>query len=381
MPTFQKQRVILIFLIILVGVVSIGTFSYFIFRNNANIREEDSPVEESHVEEKQEENKTELKFLKKIEIGDGYFPGIIFDGSSFYIFYERNSYIYVKEYDEGFELKGQETSLTNTSGANFQVVYDGTHFYIVDALLLRKFDTNWKEIKNISYYNLLSKDIAEQWEHGVDDMLLYQNRGDVFIGIASNGEKVNKEDDKDAKKVDIPDSLYVQKFNSDLIQTDDFLLKDIGNVPGSSILIQDGNLIVVSSNKHWNDSSLISLQYDEDLNLIERKVISEVENANEEFPMGLLFTDNMYFVGYHHVTGNLSIPMGGDYLIKTDVILKVFDKDWNMISEALVTDEGTFESEHNNAGRPHLVYVNDKIYIAYDVDHNIYVKEYELVKN
>lgn len=378
MLTSQKQKILLISLVIfaLIVVVLIGIFSYIIFCNNNVARREEGQIEESQ----EQAYGAELNFLKKFEVGDGYFPGIVFDDSTFYIFFERHSDIYVKEYDEGFTLTGQEKKLMDASGPNFQVVFDGNYFFIVGAQFLRKFDLNCNEMKSISYYDLLPQDIAEKWEYGVDDMLLYQNSGTVFIGIAVGGEKVNKED-KDAKKEDTPGSLFVQKFDTDLVQIEDFLIEDVGNAPGSSMISQEGNLIVVTSNKRWDDSSLIVLQYDEDLNPLERKVISEVENANEEFPMGFAFSDDLYFVGYHHITGDLSMPMEGNYLITTDVVLKAFDKDWNMISEVLVTEEGVRKSDQNNAGRPHLVYMNDKIYIAYDVDHRIYVKEYEVVKH
>jgi hypothetical protein len=82
--------------------------------------------------------------------------------------------------------------------------------------------------------------------------------------------------------------------------------------------------------------------------------------------------------------GELSQPAPGKDTFRTDVMLKMFDLEWNLLGQTKVTDDVPANNQTLFAGRPHLVLVGNKIYVAYDSPENgrseIFVKEYE-VKN
>ena len=236
----------------------------------------------------------------------------------------------------------------------------------------------WHSCGKYNLDDLFSK-YPEQWTEfgGLDDMLFYYADGYVYIGVPIG--EAGKESDK---KQDLPGDLLIQKYNENLELVSELMLEDVGNVPGSSMMFEDDVWTIVCGDKRWDDSSLIVVRYNKDGVFIDSKTISAVANANEEFAMGLLHHDGLYFVAYQLITGDLSQPTEGKYVQHVDVMLKVYDENWSFLGEVKVTDDIPADYETGHSGRPHLTIVDDKIYVAYDSsetgDIKIFVKEYEI---
>lgn len=353
----------------------------------------------------------ELEFVRKIQANTAVYPGIIFADNHFFIHYEKFRKIHVQKFDSDFNPVGEEIKLSEDEGPDHQMVFGDGFFYLVNSLYLRKFDLEFNEVEKVPYYENLPAEEKEKWPGGIDDMLLYHGNDSVYIGIASgkapshldlgiedepdwgSGEKPDDyimeekpegdimHSDRTEKKPDIPGGILFQKYNSDLELEDGFLIDDLGNTPASSMLFQDNTFTIVCADRHWDDSSIIKVSFDSDWNLIERKVISAIPNVNEEFVMGFASSNGVYFIAYHHITGDLSQPMGGEHIIRNDVILKAFDSDWNLLDEVLVTED--IPDGHENSGNtPHIALNDNKIYVAYagfDSDRvGTFVKEYEI---
>jgi len=121
------------------------------------------------------------------------------------------------------------------------------------------------------------------------------------------------------------------------------------------------------------------VRYDENWDFIDNKTISTVSNANEEFAMGLLFENGLYFVSYQHITGDLSRPTTEEYVFRADVMLKAFDPNWNLMGQTMVTDDVPAGALAGHVRAPHLAWAGNKIYVAYGADSKIFVKEYAIV--
>lgn len=321
-----------------------------------------------------------MDFIRKIEIADGYYPGIIFTNNQFYVSYEVGYDIYLKTYDESFVATGDEYLLADDESADHQMVFGNNSFYLVGSFNLRKFDSDINELKSVRYFDDLFSRYPEQWTEfgGLDDMLFCYSDGFIYLGvpIGSMGK------DESGKKLDVPGDLFIQKYNENLDLVSEITLESVGNIPGSGMMFHNDEFIVVCGDKRWDDSSLIVKRYDNNWEFIDSKTISAVADANEEFAMGLIFEDDRYYVGYQHITGDLFQPTEGKIFQHVDVMLKVYDENWSLVGEVKVTDDIPADYDTGHSGRPHLAIVGDKIYVAYDStetgDTKIFVKEYEI---
>jgi len=322
------------------------------------------------ISEEKQPSSIEFKFLRKIEAADGGFPNIIFANNRFYVSYQvGKGDVIVKVYDENFTFTGEEKKLTDDEGWNWdhQMVFGDGYFYLVNPSYLRKFDSNWTEINSVLITGLPGVSLG-------GDMLLHYADGSIYHGFGVGNIPPGIE----GKKPDIPDNLYIQKYDENLEFENDIMLKDVGNIGGSSMMLQNGIFIVVTSDKHWDDSSLIVVRYDEDWNFIDKKTISAIPNAGEVSPMGLLFENGLYFVTHIYITGDLSQPVTGEPVCRCDVMLKVFDQDWNLLNQTIVTEELPADVLAGHARAPHLALAGNKIYVAYGID-KTFVKEYEII--
>lgn len=321
-----------------------------------------------------------IDFIRKIEIADGYYPGIIFTNNQFYVSYEVGYDIYLKTYDVNFVATGDEYLLADDESADHQMVFGNVSFYLVGSFNLRKFDFDFNELASFRYFDNLSEMFPEQWSEfgGLDDMLFCYSDGFIYLGVPIG----NMSKDESDKKLDVPGDLFIQKYNENLELVSEITLESVGNLPGSSMMFHNDEFIVVCGDKRWDDSSLIVSRYDTSWDLIGSKTISAVADANEEFAMGLLYHDGLYFVAYQLITGDLSQPTEGKYFQHVDVMLKVYDENWSLVGEVKVTDDIPADYDTGHSGRPHLAIVDDKIFVAYDSTETgnikIFVKEYEL---
>ncbi|WP_456475568.1 hypothetical protein [Candidatus Pyrohabitans sp.] len=317
----------------------------------------------------------EFRLTRKIEVGDGVYSGILAVNDYFYVSFENNGRVYVKEYDRNFTPTGKQHQLTKSGErvADHQMVFGDNHFYLVYSvpekgdLILKKFDRDWKEIGTVT--------VVSNAPEPINDMLLSYADGFLYVGtVQPLGQPGQQPLGPPGQPPPPGFGQHIWKYSTDLRLLDELAIMDVPSEIGSSMLFVNGTFVIVSSDRFWDDSSLIVMRYDEDWSFIDSKVISAVSGANERFPMGFVFSNGRYFVSYTHQTGDISSPPPGelppDY---GDVILKAFDQDWNLLGQTKVTDD----LPANSANRAHLAMVDDRIYVSYDTrDFKIIVKEY-----
>jgi hypothetical protein len=318
--------------------------------------------------------------MRKIEVANGFYSGIIFANNHFYVSYEKSHHVYVKVYDENFTFTGETHELAS-GGNDFRMVFGDNYFYLCFLDYLRKIDSDWNEVDSVYVATGLPSQAS------LDDFMLYYADGSIYYGVGVG----NIPENTTGKKLDVPDDLYIREYDQNLELKNEIRLKDVGDVPSSGILLQNGNLTVVTSSKHWDDSDLIIVRYDENWNLIDSKTISVVPNAKEGASAWLLFENGIYFVVYSHITGDLYLPpivpegVELNYHYREDVMLKAFDSNWNLMNQTMVSDDIP-ASKFSHARGPYLVLVGDKIYVTYDSDednfgsYKVFVKEYDVIK-
>ncbi len=332
----------------------------------------------------------ELQQLRKIEVIHASYPGILYAGDAFQISYETPQGIFVDVYDAGLANKLGTHQLSPDESPDHQMVFDGGFFYMVSSFFLRKYDSELNEIAVVSVIDDLPPEVKEQWspDGGLDDMLLYAAKGSILVGVPvgspQKGGPGKGEPGKD-EKMDLPDDLLLLQYDEQLNLVATVTLDALGNTPASSMLQKDGVHTVVCADRHWDDSSLIAAHYDSNWSLVDKTTISAVADANEEFPMGFTFANGHYFVSYNHITGDLAMPIMGEPDMRTDIMLKVFDPSWQLVAEALVTDDIPASVKTRGVNSAHLAVAGEKIYVAYEADdgmnHQVFVKEYALISH
>jgi hypothetical protein len=304
----------------------------------------------------------EFEFARKIEVGDGFFSGILFVDDRFYVSFESMERVYVKEYTREFAPTGRVYQLTGDGVADHQMVFADSYFYLVysvpreGGLYLKKLDRHWNEVRAAT--------IVSNAREPITDMMLSHAGGFLYIGTAFF----------QPDRMPPVASQRIWRYSIDLEPLGEFVLADVPSEIGSSMLYVNDTFIIVSSDRFWGDSSLIVMRYDADWSFMDAKIISAAPMANERFPMGAAFVNGRYYISYTHQTGNISPPPPGelppDY---GDIILKAFDREWNLLGEIRVTEDLL----PNSANRAHLAIVNDRVYVSYDTrDFRIIVKEY-----
>lgn len=388
----KKKKIVIISIPVIVLLIIGGIALYFVYSDTGS-KKKQAQKQNKNIKKESTSKETQLglEFIRKIEIAEGYFPGIVYADNHFYVSYATDDTAFVEAYDQNFEKTGEKHQLKGVR-ADYQMVYGDGNFYIFGPKNLRKYDSHWNEIKSVSFFDNLPSDVAEGWPHGVDDMLFCYDTGSLYLGTAAGNmrpgakEKGMLNDKGSEKKPDVPGNLYVQEYDQALELINSNMLVDVGNVVGSSIISKDGSFKIITSDKHWNDSSLIVIDYSKDWQLSARNTISAEPNVNEEFPMGVLFKDKHCFVAFHEISGDLSQPQkNGEPIFRTDVVLKIFDQEWKLVEKIKVTDDVPSSNLTSNAGRPHLVAGDKEIYVIYDQvgiekgsESKVYVKEYLL---
>lgn len=351
----MKKKILWVTLgLIILSAIGIGVF--FIWR-----------LKSSPTQPKQSEPESGFQFIKETEIAKGHQVRMLFINNRFYVFYKKpDKKIAIKTLDINLNPEGEEIFLKNVIGPDYKVVFLNNHFYLSDANYLRKYDLNWNEVKSIPYFNELPSEISKLWPHGVDDMILSTGDGSIYLGIAVGNAPPESIKKKGEKKPDLADNLYLEEFDSELNLKNKAMLKDVGNVPSLSLIEENDELIVITGDRHWDDSSLIILRYDKNFKFLERKIISEEAEANEEFPMTMFFKDGVYYIGYRRITGDISQPTTGEPIISSEIIIKAYDTKWDLLGRLPKESNNQDSISQDITGWFDFVLVGDKIYLVFD---------------
>ncbi len=311
----------------------------------------------------------QLQLTRKLEVSGAY-PNINFANDIFYISYENFGSVYVKTYDQNFNLTGEAQQLTSNEANDHQFVYGNNNFYLANSFYLRKYNSDLTELASVAVYANLPSDITGSMtdEEGLDDVLFDYINDSLYLGIPVTPS--GKQNGGDASYAG---GLYLQKYNQDLGLVTSITLESLGNTAATSMIKQNGNyLVVFSDDSNQEEASLAIAQYDANWNLTTLSTVSADSNITEQFPMGFLSHDDNYYISYNYISGEE----------RTDIMLKVFDSNWNQIAEHLATADIPPSGGDPAANTAHLTVANDKVYLAYECNeedtHKIIVKECQL---
>lgn len=369
---------VLVIVPIIAGLSALGIGGYYVWNSkNRTVQQQPKQLQ------RQKESKPEVnfQFIKESEITEGHQVRILFARDRFIVIYRKpNQSVAVKILDAKLNPL-EEKIIKNIIGPDYKIAFSSDYFYLSDANYLRKYDLNWNEIGSIDYFVKLPNEISKLWPHGVDDMILSSSEGSIYLGIPV-GNAPPKSDDKASKKAgekkpDLADNLLLQEFDSNLGLKKEALLKDIGNVPSSSLIKKVDELIIITGDRHWDDSSLMMLKFDKNWQLLERKAISNEEKANEEFPMAAFFADGIYFVSYRKISGDISQPTVKEPVTSSELIIKAYDSQWNLLARLPEQDDSADKITQTIKGWFDFAVVGNKIYLIFDGSQDkIILKEY-----
>ncbi len=267
-----------------------------------------------------------------------------------------NAYYY-KVFNSDFEYEGENGQLVEGGGDIASVFAEGYYFFLTggpQGLRLRKIDPGtWEAVASV--------DIAVDWAHEAtnDQMLAYAN-GQLVVSALYNAEA--SEGITDQKNTDPTKGYGTHNriFTTDLEQIDYFILDDTPHINGSSLVFVDGIYNYITSSAFFGD--VIVMQYDEDWNYLDVKTIE----PHGQWSQGAVYdpgTERFYvsYIDLGEFQGDKPSPDS-----RTNIILGIFDKNWNLIENVPVTDYDDTNSIY--AGRPSVILVDEKAYVSYDIE-------------
>ncbi len=267
-----------------------------------------------------------------------------------------NAYYY-KVYNADFEYEGGNGPLVEGGGDIAAVFAEDYYFFLTggpQGLRLRKIDpSTWQEIASV--------DIAVDWAHEAtnDQMLAYAN-GQLVVSALYNSEA--SEGITDQKNTDPTKGYGTHNriFTTDLEQVDYFILDDTPHINGSSLVFVDGVYHYITSTAFFGD--VIVMQYDEEWNYLGVKTLE----PHGQWSQGAVYdpSTERFYVSYL----DLGETHGGNPSpdSRPNVVLGVFDKEWQLIENVQVTDFS--KDDFLQAGRPSVILEDGKAYVSYDVE-------------
>lgn len=267
-----------------------------------------------------------------------------------------NGYSY-KIYGSDLEYTGENGVVANTGGDAASVYADGYYYFLIghpEGWEILKIDTETrKEVDSV----VVKMNV--QHEARNDQMLAYANG---FLIASSLYDADNESTEMDQLNTD-PNTGYATHnriFNTDLEMLDYFILDDVPHINASYVVYANGVYNYITSTALFGD--IIVMQYDEDWNFLGSQSIAEHGNWSQ----GALYdpnTENFYvsYVDFGELTSNGKLTPGNTQ----NIILGVFDKEWNLIKNIAVTD---FVFEDNlRTGRPSVAMNDGKLFVSYDL--------------
>ncbi len=252
-----------------------------------------------------------------------------------------------KYYSTDLEETG-ESDYYLMGGGDLATVKVGDFFYHItgapEGWRLTKYDMNtWKQVDEVN--------ISLNDNEGANDQMLVYVNG-MLIASSGYAESANGADTESnvGNKLDPSVGIHTHHhaFDLDLNSLDSWIFDDILHSNGSSMVFADGVYHFVTSTAFFGD--LMVMNYDEDWNYLGSKVLLE----GAQWPQGSVYdaATQRTYVAY------LGIEGGG----RSETSLAVFDKDWNLLSNTVVTD---YKGQYF-AGRPSLTLHEGKVYVVYD---------------
>lgn len=382
-----------VLILIILTITILGIMGYFVNKNQTSLLlenniliQKESVVKETKATQLDKVVKIpQLKLIKEIEINNGFWPNLVFTNNFLYVSYEKHGSVSVDQYSQEFILQ-KTYQLTSGEGTDHRLAFGNGFFYLVNPNYVRKFTPDFKELIKIPQTQDIPAHARQDLEgnRGFGDQLFHFSDNTLFLGkgYRSAAKSIVESKDKSSKKSSLPDNLYICAYdeNLELIEAKDLL--GIGHM-SMSLIVRDGDIFIINSDRQFDDSSLIANRFDQLWNFLDKKVISAEAMVNEEFATGALYKDEFYYFSYMKISGVITQPTHGNDFMHVDSILKVLDDDWQLVDEVDVSEISQDKDTGHN-GRPAIALAGDKIYVAYDImghkgeGPNVIMKAYQI---
>ncbi|GAB4270408.1 MAG: hypothetical protein Kow0080_14840 [Candidatus Promineifilaceae bacterium] len=235
-----------------------------------------------------------------------------------------------------------EPVLFSEHGGDLAVDTNGRFYYLLnahpDGWLLGKYDLN---------FNLVQELVVPLPEgHAANDQMLRVWNGRLYLSDIYNPDNPDMRSNKDADPdVDLYTHLWI--YDTDLNPLEDHILDDEPNINGGTLIpYGDGFAYIAADNFLRNN--LKAYIYDAEWHFVRSILLEE----NAQWSMSGTVAGGRLYIAYHrgrHGQG--------------DVVVDVFDMDWNRLEQIEVTAvAGGF-----NAQRPWVQVYDDTLFVSYDV--------------
>jgi len=249
-----------------------------------------------------------------------------------------------KEYDTEMNYTGSHGYFFHGGGDSACTVVDDYYYFLTGGpkgMRLIKYDpATWREVKRIE------ADIDRgAGENTGDQMLCYVNGVLDASGLFA---PVKKPDPYRGE------STWHRFYSKDLELIERKILSDTPHINGSSMFFLNDIYYFVSSTAFFGD--LIVMKYDKYWKYLGKKTLV----ADGQWPQQTIYdpSRDFFYIAYddNSMRGSVNARLG------------IFDREWNLLETIHVTE---FRPEdRKNAGRPSVTQYGNRLYFSYDVDTN-----------
>jgi hypothetical protein len=257
-----------------------------------------------------------------------------------YAYYELDSYL---------NQTGVSGAIPVMFQGDYAIASDGTYYYFVTD-----HPQGWRLAKLTSDFQKVNEVVVgwdKNQEAGNDQLMNYTN-GKLYMATLYDTQGTGEGYFTGMH----PGMTYPHIFVYDtfLQHLENRYLLDESNIPaGGSIIFNDNKYHMVTADKMSGATSrLYVYQWDSNWNYLGKKLLA----SDGQWSQGLLYENGLYYVAYHvgeHECGN--------------VVLAIYDDNWNRVTSVNVTEYSTTSSTTYNAQRPWIIKVGDRLYVSYDV--------------
>ncbi len=235
-----------------------------------------------------------------------------------------------------------EPQLFSEHPGDYAIDTDGRFYYLLNAhregWVLGKYDGDFNLVKEVI--------VPLPAGHAANDQMLRVWDGRLYLSGIYNP---NDPDPSSKEEADPAEALYthVWVYDADLNPLGDHILDDEPNINGGTLLPYGDGFAYVTADDFLRNN-LKALLYDANWAFVGSVPLEE----NGQWSMGGTVADGRIYIAYHR---------GGHE--HGDVVLDVFDMDWNRLEQIPVTAV----AEQFNAQRPWVLLDGDRLFVAYDL--------------
>jgi hypothetical protein len=147
-------------------------------------------------------------------------------------------------------------------------------------------------------------------------------------------------------------------FTADLQPMGRIILNDTAHISGSSIIFVNDVYYLVSASSY--PGGLVLMKYDRDWHYMGMKNLTQQQ---AHWSQGLVYDGDHFYLAYLDTHERNST---GFFPVYPNVHLAVFDRDWNLLHDAAIT-EFVYGGD-KKGGRPWVTIHGNLLYVSYDVD-------------